>query len=107
MVVTVEQSDAVRTNQRSSVGCTSVQDTLLHLSTLLCLFTEACRDDDEGTRLLVASQQLNGIGTKLGRNHQHGQFGGRQFLGIVENLDALHLVLLGINNTKGALIATL
>ena len=102
-----EQSDTVRSDEGSTILGASVQDALFQLGTGGSLLAKSCGDDDKGTRLLLASQQFHRIRTELGRDDEHGQFGGRQFLGIVEHLDALYLVLLGIDNTEGALITTL
>ena len=98
MVMARQQSDAVGTDECGTILLARVQNALLHLGTRLGLFAEACRDDDKGPCLLLLSQIFHGIGAQLGRNDQYSQFRRRQLAGIVENLDALHLVLLGVDD---------
>ena len=107
MMVAIEQSDAVRTYQCSPILLACVENALFHLSPRLGLFAKACRDDDKGTGFFVTCQQFHRVRAQLGRNDQDGQFGGRQFTGIMKHLDALHLVFFRIDNAKRAFIATL
>ena len=100
-----EQADAVGTYQRTAVLLAGVEDALLQLGTLGCLLAEACRNNNERTNILLLCQQLHIVGTEAGRHHEDGQVGGRQLTGIVEGLDALHLVFLGIHHTQHAAIA--
>ena len=69
-------------------------------STFVGLLAEACRQDDEGTHLLLGSQVFYILRTIFGRHNDDGQVGGRQLLDIMESLDALHLVFLGIDDTQ-------
>ena len=84
-----------------------VQDALFHEGSGMSLLAEACRDDDERLGALVAGQQLYGVWAQLGGYHQYGELCRWQFAGIVEDLDALHLVFLGVDDAQYALIAAL
>ena len=107
MVVAGKQSDAVGADERGTILFAGVEDALFHDSTRLGFFAEACRDDDERPCALVACQQFDGVGTQLGGNDEDGQFGGWQFLGIVEHFDALYLVLFGIHHAQGTFESSL
>ena len=95
----VEQSDAVGSDQRTVILLTGVEDLLLHDRTLFGLLAESGGDDDESPDLLVGSQIVYVAGTELGRNNKNRQVGGRNLLGTVIDLDALHLVFLWIDDT--------
>ena len=101
-----QQSDAVRTYQRAAVFLAGIQYLLLESGAFSRLLAEACRDDDERPDLLLGGQHLHIVGTEAGGNYQDGQVGGRQLADIVEHLDALHLVLLGIDHPERALVAS-
>ncbi len=107
MVVAGEQSDAVRADECGTILFAGVEDALFHDGTGLGLLAETRRDDDEGAGALVACQQFDGVGTQLGRNDEDGQFGGWQFVGIVEHLDALYLVLFGVHHAQGSFESSL
>ena len=51
----VHHSDAVRSDERTTILLASVEDVLLALGTFGGLFAETCRDDDEGAHLLFGS----------------------------------------------------
>ena len=106
MVATVEHADAVGAYQGSTILSAGVEDALFEQGSLRCLLAEAGGDDDEGARLLFAGQQLHIVGTEACRHHEDSQVGGRQFLHVVADTDALHLILLGVDYSQLALIAT-
>ena len=107
VVPLVEQADAVRTNQRSTVSLATVEDALFQRRTRLCLLAKTGGDDDEGFHSFRRGQQLHVVGTILGGHHENGQLRGRYLLGIMEYLDALHLVFLRVDDAKGSLKTTL
>ena len=107
VMVASQESDTVGTNECSTILSTSVDDALFHRGTFLRLFAKACRDDDESLCAFLLRQQFDVIGAQLGWNDKDGQFGWRQFAGVVKHLDALHLVLLGVHHTQGSSIASL
>ena len=106
MVPAVEQADAVGTNQGTAILLAGVEDALLEEGALVGLLAEAGRYNNERANVFLLGQILYLVRTELGSHHQDGQVRGRQFLGIVEGLNALHLVLFGIHNTQGAIITT-
>jgi hypothetical protein len=55
--------------------------------------------------MLFGCQKLYVVRTILGSNDEDGQVRRRQFAGVVKCLDALHLVLLGVHDTKRTTIA--
>ena len=69
MMMTRQQSDAVRTDERTAVLLANLQNAFLQDGTGLCLLTEACTDDDESLCLFLLSQQFNGVRAHLRRNH--------------------------------------
>ena len=101
----VHQSDTVRAYEGGTILLAGVENFLLQGSTSLCLFAETSRYNNERAHVLLCSKQLHIVGTPLGSHDEDGQVGGRNLLGIMEHLDALHLVFLGINNTQRAFIA--
>lgn len=107
VMIAVQQSDTVRTDQCRPILLTGVKDTLLHLRTSLRLLTKACGDNDKCLRLLLLGKKLHRVRAELGRNDQNGEFCGRQFTDIMKNLHTLDLVLLGVDNTQCTLITTL
>ena len=98
VVIAVEHANAVRTNQRAVVALAGVKNLLLQYGSLMGLLTEASRDDDEGPHFLFLRQILNVLRTELCRHDENGKVGGRQFLRVVEHFDALHLVLLWVDD---------
>ena len=107
MVPACQQTDAVRTNQCCTILFTSIENLLFQHGTLVGFLTETCREDDESTCLFLLGQQFHILRTELRSYHEDSQFGGWQFAGVMESLDALHLVLLGIDDAQGSLITTL
>ena len=107
MVQAVQQADAVGPDEGCAILLADVQDVLFHECSGMSLLAKACRDDDERLGVFVACQQFYGVWAQLGRNYQYGQFGRWQFTGVVEDLDALHLVFLGVDDAQCALIAAL
>ena len=104
VVVAVQQSDAVRPDEGGTILFAGVEDALLEFGTRLRLFTESGRDDDEGACLLLLRQQFHIVGTELRRHHEDGQFGRGYLTGIVEGLDSLHFVFLGVYNAQGSIV---
>ena len=98
VVIAVEHADAVWTNQRAVVALAGVENLLFQHGSLVGLLAEASRDDDEGPYFFFLCQIFNVLRTELCRNDENGKVGGRQFLRIVEHLDALHLVLLWVDD---------
>ena len=107
VVLAVQQTDAVRPDEGGTILLADVQDALLHERSGMSLLAEACGDDDKCLGALVACQELYGVWAQLGRNHQYGQFCRWQLTGIVEDLDALNLVFLRVDDTQCSLIAAL
>ena len=103
----VHHADAVGTDEGTAILLARVEDALFALSTLSRLFAETCRDDDEGTYPFFCCEVFGVIGAILGGNNKDGHFGGWYLLGIVEGLDALDLVFLGIDNAEDTLVSTL
>ena len=100
MVVAVQKSDAVRTNQRRTVFLTRVEDALLQDSPRLRLLTESGRDDDKGFGALLLAEVVHIVGTELRRHHQHGEIRLGDILHIVESLDSLYFVFLGVYDVQ-------
>ena len=74
---------------------------------LLGLLTEAGRNYTERAHILFFGQIFDVAGAELRRHDKDGHIRGRQLLGIVIHLDALHLILLGIDDTERTLIVAL
>ena len=101
-----QQTNAVGTYQRGTIAIAGVENALFERSSLLGLLAKAGRDDDEGTHTLLSCQQVDRVGTHLGRDHQDGQLRGGQFACIVKDLDTLHFVFLGVYNAQGSIVST-
>ena len=102
-----EQSDAVGADECTVILLARIQNALFQFGTRLGLFAKTCRDDDESLGLLLFGHQFHVVRTVFGSHHEDGQFRRGQFLGIVESLDALHLVLLGIHDAQRSFITSL
>ena len=98
----VQESDAVRADQGGTVLLAGVEDALLESGSGLGLLAKACRDDDEGAHTLLAAEVIDIVGAELCGHHEDGQLGLGDVLHVVEGLDALHLVFLGIHYIQGA-----
>ena len=100
-----EQADAIGTNERTAILLTDVEYALLQFGPLVGFLTEAGRNNNERANMLFGCQKLYVVRTILGSNDEDGQVRRRQFAGVVKCLDALHLVLLGVHDTKRTTIA--
>ena len=105
-MVTGQQSDAVRTDQRSTILFTAVQDTLFQFCSGLGLFAKACGYDNERARMLLLSHEFHIVRTVLRGYHEDGQIGIWEFLDIMEGFDPLHFFFLGVDNAQGATVTT-
>ena len=103
VVVGGQQADAVGANQGCAIFLAGVQDVLLQDGTLVGLLAKAGADDDECAHALVLCQVVHIVGAILRCHHQNGQIGVRQVLHVVMGLDALHDILLGVEDVKVAL----
>ena len=101
MVVAIEQSDAVRTNQGCSELLTGVENTLFERCSLLRLLTESGRDDDKGAHPFLSTEEIDVIRAVLGCHHEYGEIRLGNILHVVDGLDALYLVFLGIHDING------
>ena len=104
VVVAVQETDAVGSDEGGPILFTGVEDALFEFGTSLRLLTESCGDDDEGPGLFLLRQQLHIVGTEPGSHHEDGQFGRGYLTGIVESLDTLHFVFLGVYNAQGPIV---
>ena len=100
VVVGGQQADTVGTDERGAVLLAGVQDVLLEQGTLVGLLAKAGADDDERTHALVLGQVIHILGAVLGCHNQDGQVGVGQVLHVMMGLDALHHVLLGVENVE-------
>ena len=107
MVPTGQQTDAVGTYQCTAVLLAGVEYTLLQQGALVGLLAEAGRYNNERTNLFLCCKNLNVVRAILSCNHKYGQVSGWQFLHIVESFDALHLILLGIQDAQRTVVATI
>ena len=106
VVPTREQADAVGADEGTAVFLACVQNLLLQQGALVGLLAEAGGNDDEGAHLLLSGQILHVLRTILRGHHEDGQVGGRQLLGVVEGLDALHLVFLRVDDAQYAFVSS-
>ena len=102
VVVIGEQTDTVRADEGCAIFLAGVQDVLLEQGSFVGFLAEAGTDDNERTNTFVLGQVVNIVGAVLGCNDQDGQVGIGQVLHIVVGLDALHHILLGIEDMKFA-----
>ena len=104
MVPTGEQADAVGTNERTAVLLADVEDLLFQQGTLVGLFAEACRYNNERAHELFLGQIVYIVGAEACCHDEYGEVGGRQFLDIVEGAYALHFVLFRVDDAQRALV---
>ena len=102
----IHQSDAVRTNQRSTVLIDSFQYTFFQQCPFVSLFTKSGREYDKRPRLLFTCQCLYNVRTHNSRNSQHRQIGIRQFFYVCKSRNSLHFCLLRIHCPKLSLITS-
>ena len=102
VVVTVQQADAVRSDEGCTIGLASVEDTLFECSACLGLLAKSGRDDDKSPDALLGTEIIDIVGTELSGNHQHSQFCLGDIFHIVESLDALYFVFLGVDDMEFA-----
>ena len=100
MMATVQQANAVRTDQGSPVLFAGVKDALFQKCTFVRLLTKTCRDNHESPDTLLTTEIIDIVGTILGSHHKHCQVCLWQVLYIVTGLDALHLVFFRVDDTK-------
>ena len=100
MVVGGQQADAVGADECGTVLLACVQDVLLQDGTLVGLLAEAGADDNERAHALVLSQVVHIVGAILRCHNQDSEVCIGQVLHVVMGLDALHYVLLGVENVK-------
>ena len=98
MVVAVEQTDAVGTNQGSAKLLAGIEDTLFKHRALFCLFSESGRDDDKGAYPLLCTEVIDIVGTELSSHHENGEIRLWNVLYVVYGLDALYFVFFGIHD---------
>ena len=60
---------------------------------------------EEIIHVFLCSQVVDIARTELGSHDKNGQIGGRNLLGVVKHLDALHLVFFGIHHAQHTLVA--
>ena len=106
VVVAVQQSDAVRSDECRPVFLAGVEDALFEGCSLGCLLAKAGRDDDEGAHPLLGTEVVDIVGTVLGGHHQYGEVGLWDVLHVVTGLNALNGVLLRVHDAEFALIAS-
>src|SRR5574344_381618 len=70
MVVTCEQTDAVRSDECSLMPFTGVEYLLFQQCPLVRFLAESCRYDDKGAHLFFSCEQFHVFRAHLGRNHQ-------------------------------------
>ena len=102
----VQHADAVGADEGAAVALARVQYLLLHDGALVGLLAEAGRYNNERAYFFLLGQILHVLRAELGSHHHDGQISGRQFLGIVEHLDALHLVFLRVDDAQRSLVAS-
>ena len=106
MVVAIQETDAVRTDEGSPILFAGVEDALFEFGSRLRLLAETGRDNDEGACLFLLCQEFHVVGTETGSHDQNCQVGGRQVMGIVEGLDTLHFIFLGVYNAQGSIVSS-
>ena len=106
MVVAVQQSDAVRANQGSPVLFAGIEDALFEFGTCLRLLTESGRDDDKGAHPFLSTEEIDVVRAVLSCHHEYGEIRLGNILHVVDGLDALYLVFLGIHDVQGTLEAS-
>ena len=68
------------------------------------LLAKARRDDDKGSHLLLGCKILHILRAEPRCHHEDGQVGGGHPLHVVEHLDTLHFVFLGVYNVQGSIV---
>ena len=104
VMLAVQQSDTVGTDEGSTILLTGVEDALFEDSPLRCLLAKTCRDDDEGTDAFLCTEIVDVVRTILRCHHEDGEVGLWDVLHIVEDGEALYLVFLWVDDTQFALI---
>ena len=104
VMVAVQQSDAVGSDEGCLILFTGVEDALLEFSSRLRLLTETCGDDDKRPDAFFCTEVVDIVRTILRRHHENGKVCLGDVLHIVESLDALDGVLLRVDYTQVSLV---
>ena len=107
VVIAVQQSDAVRSDECRPVFLTGVEYALFQLCTRLCLLAESGRDNHKGLCALLGAEIVHIVRTELGSHYQHRQFRRWYILHVVIGFYSLHLVLFGVYDVQVATETTI
>ena len=107
MVIAVQQTNAVRTDQGSPILFTGIQDALFEQRALMRLLTEACRDNHKRPDTLLTTEVFDIVGTEPRSHHKHSQIRLWQILHIVTGFDTLHVVFLRVDDVEFSLITAI
>ncbi len=105
VVPAIEQSDAVRANQRTAVLLAGVENLLFQKGSLVGFLAESGRYDDERANLFFLGKEFDVLRTEFRGHNENGQIGRRKVFRVVKHFDALHFVFFRIDDAKRAFIA--
>ena len=95
-VVRIQETRAVRSDERAAYSVDAVDDVLLNGGTFGVLLRETRTDDNETFCTLLLGQHVHRLRAELGSNAQDGTVHLRQVFHLRIALDALHLGFLGV-----------
>ena len=105
MMPAIEQSDAVRTDERTAVLLANVENLLFEFGSLVGFLAKTGRYNNERANIFLFREIFDILRTEFRRHDENGQIGRRKFLRVVKNLDALNLFFLRIDDVQFAVVA--
>ena len=106
MMMAIQQSDAIGSDECCPILITSVEDALLESRPGFRLLAESGRDDDECPDAFLGTEVVDVVGAILGCYHEDGEIGLRDVLHVVKGFQSLDGILFGVDDTELALIVS-
>ena len=99
----IEQSDAVRTDECTAVLLAGGENLLLEHGTFVGFLAKTGRYNNERANTLLFREKFDVLRTEFRRHDQNREFGRRKVLHVLKRLDALNLVFLRVDDAQFAL----